>query len=132
MGKPRQTRSDKWRKRPCVMKYREWADLARFSVLSQVGTLPPADSITHMRMVAYFEPPKSLSKSQRLAMLGTLHRVKPDGDNIIKCQDALFEQDSAIPSGSYEKRWDRTARLEITIEYEAKANVAVAALSLAA
>jgi len=29
VGKPRMTRKDKWAQRPCVLRYREWADRAR-------------------------------------------------------------------------------------------------------
>jgi Holliday junction resolvase RusA-like endonuclease len=117
MGKPRMTQRDKWAKRPCVLRYREWADKAR-DCAAKAGGLPSPEKIRRITMMAYFSPPKSLPKWRRELMLGALHRVKPDMDNILKCMDALFTEDSAIPAGAIEKRWDETPRLEITIEVE--------------
>lgn len=120
MGKPRMTQRDKWAKRPCVMRYRNWADLARLCVLEQVKKLPDANSVTRLSWVAYFEPPAK----QATKRLGKLHRQKPDRDNIDKgILDALYKQDEGIAAGSIEKRWDVTARLEITIEYEEQTDV---------
>ena len=113
IGKPRMTRRDKWKQRPCVMRYRAWADAAR----AAVGPLPSPERIQRFAWVAYFEPPKSWSKKERAAAMGTLHRSKPDRDNVDKAVlDVLFKHDSAIASGLIEKRWGSPARLEITIQ----------------
>lgn len=112
MGKPRMTRSDKWKKRDCVMRYRAWADEARL----RAGKLPSPDVIASLSWTAYFEPPKSWSKKKRAAAMNTLHRSTPDRDNVDKAVlDALFPQDSAIASGMIQKRWGSPARLEIVI-----------------
>jgi Holliday junction resolvase RusA-like endonuclease len=111
IGKPRMTRRDKWLKRPCVLAYREWADKAR----EVMGELPPATAVDEIRVTAYFQPPESWSKKKRIAAIGTKHRVKPDADNVLKCLDALFKQDSGIADAVVRKRWDWVSRLEIEI-----------------
>lgn len=112
IGAPRMTQRDRWKKRPVVLRYFAWRDKAR----EAAGELPPAEQIESLSWVAYFSPPVSWSKKKRTAVLGQLHRAKPDRDNIDKAiLDALFEKDQNIAKGSVEKRWDVYERLEITI-----------------
>jgi Holliday junction resolvase RusA-like endonuclease len=113
IGKPRMTKRDKWKKRTCVLKYRDWADLAR----AVAGPLPPADTVLSLSWVATFVPAASHSKAKRDAMIGQLHRQKPDRDNIDKAVlDALYpDGDAAIPGGTLLKVWGTTAKLEIEI-----------------
>lgn len=114
MGKPRQTRSDKWKKRPCVMRYRAWADKARASV-------PKGESLGIYReisFVAYLEFPKSYSVTKRAWLTGQPHFEKPDGDNILKALlDSLFPEDKYIWKFSGEKRWadGQGARIEVEL-----------------
>lgn len=113
IGKPRMTQRDKWKKRSCVVAYRNWADRVR----EIAGVLPPPDRIASVSWVAYFAMPPSWSKKKRAALLGQLHRSKPDRDNIDKALlDVLFTDDSGIAAGSLEKRWSTEPRLEVTIE----------------
>jgi Holliday junction resolvase RusA-like endonuclease len=114
MGKPRMTRRDKWAKRDCVARYRDWCDKVRAIV---GDTLPAAECVLELNWTAYFEPPKSWPKKKRIAALGTLHRVKPDASNILKgIEDCLWpDGDQALAAGEYEKRWDWHARLEVEI-----------------
>lgn len=117
VGKPRMTQRDTWKKRPCVVRYRSWADVARLVA----GRLPPATSIERLDWTAYFAPPPSWSKTKRAAALGELHRARPDRDNIDKAVlDALFASDAAIAQGTICKRWGEPPRLEITITETAK------------
>lgn len=112
VGKPRQTRRDKWKQRDCVMRYRAWADQAR----EHAKGLPPANSIERFDWTAYFSPPASWSKRRREAAMGTLHRSKPDRDNIDKAvMDALFPEDSGIAAGTIRKVWGEPPRLEVEI-----------------
>ena len=112
IGKPRMTRRDRWAKRPAVMRYREWADLVR----AVAGKLPPAEKVESLSMLAKFEPPKSMSKKKRAALIGQLHRVKPDVDNIAKCIDAIYpDGDQAIAEIHAKKVWDWEASVTITI-----------------
>jgi len=114
LGKPRMTRRDKWAKRPCVVRYRDWADHER----AIAGAVPPAESVRRLSWVATFEPPKSWSARKQDAAIGTLHRSKPDASNILKgIEDILWpDGDSALAAGVYEKRWGLESSLVITIE----------------
>lgn len=112
VAKPRQTRSDKWKERPCVIRYREWADKAR----EHAGAIPPAAQ--HADIIAYLPLPVSWSQKKRKAMAGMPHQVKPDIDNLIKsCLDALLSRDQGIHEVRARKRWEDAngPRVEITI-----------------
>lgn len=113
-GKPRMTKSDKWRKRSATDKYWVWANAIKVAV---AGCIPPAAMVAEVNWTAYFEPPPSWSKKKRVAAIGTRHRSKPDLDNIAKAlSDTLWpDDDSAIADGTFRKRWDWTARLEVEI-----------------
>jgi Holliday junction resolvase RusA-like endonuclease len=113
IGKPRMTRRDKWKGRPCVTRYHEWCDRLR----AVAGTVPPADRTASVSWTAVFEPPGSMKKAARCALLGTLHRTKPDRDNIDKAiLDALWpDGDSGIASGTVTKLWGMHPRIEIDI-----------------
>ena len=114
MGAPRMTQRDKWQKRDSVVRYRAFKDAIR----ATFGLWPSvtASSVESLSWIAYFEPPASWPKKKRAAAIGTLHRAKPDRDNIDKAVlDALFVEDSSIASGTIEKRWSEWARIEIVI-----------------
>ena len=116
MAKPRQTRSDKWKRRPCVVRYRQWADKARIAVFgkNQKGEAVPEE----VSIMAVFKMPKSWSKNKRCKMRGTTHKQTPDWDNIGKAVcDALWDKDQEISAGMVFKFWDdgRGARTEILI-----------------
>ena len=74
IGKPRMTRRDKWAQRPCVLRYRAFADELRLAA----GKLP--DDVYGVAVTAYLPIPKSWSKQKRLAHLGIDHRTWPDID----------------------------------------------------
>lgn len=117
VGKPRMTQRDKWAKRPCVLRYREWADQARL-IVEAAGGLPEAERVLELSWTARFEPPKSTSKKRREEMIGEYHRQKPDRDNIDKAVlDALFKEDKAIASGTIRKLWAEQASLTLFITY---------------
>lgn len=96
--KPRQTRSDKWKQRPCVMKYRAFADECRAKgvKIEQSG-----------QKITFLIPmPKSWSKKKREAMFLKPHQQTPDVDNLLKALlDATHKQDCAVWSVWAEKRW---------------------------
>lgn len=113
VGKPRQTQSDRWKKRPCVMRYRAWADKARASVPKGVELAVYRE--VHFK--AYLEIPKSYSKSKRALLTGGPHLSRGDCDNFLKAiQDSLFKQDCVIWKFSGEKRWDDGAGARIEVE----------------
>ena len=115
MGKPRMTKRDKWKERPCVMRYRAWSDELRL----KAGTVP--DGAYGLDWCVFIEMPKSWSKKKKEEMRGKEHQVKPDRDNIDKAiLDCLFKDDERddciIAVGELEKFWDDGAgtRLELS------------------
>jgi hypothetical protein len=66
MGKPRMTRSDKWKKRDCVVRSRAYADLIR----SVSGPLPDPEQIADLSWTAYFARPKAGHRRKRSRQLG--------------------------------------------------------------
>jgi Holliday junction resolvase RusA-like endonuclease len=76
-----------------------------------------------MKVTAYFQIPKSVSKKKRDEMLSGEIRptVKPDADNILKSiADSLnkvaYDDDKQIVSCIFDKFYSDRARMEITIE----------------
>lgn len=115
IGAPRMTRSDRWRKRPCVLRYFAFRDRAR----KAAGELPPVEQISHVEIIAYFSPPASWSRKKREAAIGKPHRSKPDLDNIFKAiGDSLFSEDSGLACITASKYWDTAERVEVFIEYD--------------
>lgn len=110
IGKPRMTQRDKWKKRPCVMRYRAFCDELRL----RMGKLPEDPDTLFVR--AFFAMPKSWSKVKKEAMDGQRHRQKPDSDNIGKAvMDALFKDDSGISDVTVLKRWSTYPSLTVIV-----------------
>ena len=104
--KPRQTRSDKWKQRPCVMRYRAFADEVRLHnvVIQESGN----HVVFHMPM------PKSWSKKKKLEMIGMPHQQKPDWDNLAKALcDAVHSDDSFIFDFRATKLWAEKGAIEV-------------------
>jgi len=116
MGKPRMTRQDKWKKRPCVMRYRQIKDEIKAACKADLTKR----DVWRLDWIAYMEMAKSWSKKKRAFFAGGRHRAKPDKDNIDKgILDALFTEDSTICEGFHSKRWDdgHGPRLEVTLYF---------------
>ena len=114
MGKPRMTRQDKFKKRPCVTKYRGWKDQINLmaNLVAGLRAALSEERIYSVSWIAYLPLPKS--KDQNLA--GTMHQEKPDRDNIDKALlDALLQNDEGVALGSTQKFWDdgNGPRLEV-------------------
>ena len=119
VGAPRQTRADRFRRRPCVLAYRDYCDRIRAACQNP----PPADMTSLIQVTAFFLPPKSLPKKLRESVtIGTIDRKKrskPDGDNIGKAViDAIWKQDSAVGDVLFRRRWGASERTEVLIELE--------------
>jgi len=96
------TQRDKWQKRPCVLKYRDFCD--------RIRAASPADMNNHdcfaVYAVAHLSMPPSWSKKEKAAMISRPHRVRPDADNILKSlSDALFKKDSRLWDVRCRKYW---------------------------
>ena len=97
-AKPRQTRADVWKKRPCVMRYRAFADQVR-----AMGVEVPESC---SRITFIIQMPKSWSKSKKKEMMGSPHCQKPDIDNLCKALlDAIYDDDSVVWDISLRKVW---------------------------
>lgn len=100
VAKPRMTRSDKWKQRPCVMRYRAFADELRLKV-------GKGFDVNYYEIVFTMPMPESWSKKKKKEMDGTCHVQKPDIDNLLKSVlDALYGDDSHIHNlGGLRKSW---------------------------
>jgi Holliday junction resolvase RusA-like endonuclease len=111
--KPRMTVSDRWKKRPIVIKYRKYCDALRAETEKQKF------QITNPLSIVFVIPmPKSWSKKKKMFMDSKPHCSRPDLDNLIKAfQDALAEEDSHIHTyGKMHKMWGYEGKI-IIIDY---------------
>lgn len=105
--KPRMTRADKWKKRKCVVQYRDFCDELRLKTLK--FKISPAYSI-----IFEIPMPKSWSLKKRFEMNGKPHQETPDLDNLLKAvNDALLEQDKIIYYVEARKIWAETGKITI-------------------
>ncbi len=87
--KPRQTRSDVWKKRPCVMRYRAFADQVRFAKIK----LPESGANVQF----FIAMPDSWSEKKKAQYNNTRHQQRPDLSNLLKAlEDAVHGEDSHI------------------------------------
>lgn len=85
---PRMTKADRWKKRPCVLRYFAFRDECKLKNV----TFDNGQSIT---FVVPF--PKSYSKKKKQSLDGQPHTLKPDIDNLTKALfDALYDDDAHI------------------------------------
>jgi Holliday junction resolvase RusA-like endonuclease len=105
--KPRMTRADKWKKRPCVLQYRAFCDELRL----KAGNFKLSGSY---KIDFYLSMPKSWSKKKKELMRGKPHQETPDLDNLLKAvNDALLEQDKIIYKIEATKFWGETGKIII-------------------
>lgn len=99
--KPRKTQSDRWKKRPVVIRYRSYADDLRLKC--RLGGITLFDKL-HAQIV--IKMPKSWSKKKQLEMDGKPHQQTPDVDNLVKAiLDSLLSEDSTVWDLNVSKRW---------------------------
>lgn len=105
-GKPRMTRSDRWRMRPAVLKYRAFADRLRSQFGRRKFPIP-------FSCVFVIPMPKSWSEKKRVMFDGAPHQQKPDLDNLIKSVwDTLLDDDSLVHTiVECRKEWGREGRI---------------------
>ena len=110
-AKVRQTQSDRWKQRPCVMRYRAFADECRRLKME----LKDCDAV-----VFYIEMPKSWSSKVKSAFDGQPHRSRPDLDNLLGgLMDAIMPGGDSHLSAlhSVRKVWARKPGIEISNPY---------------
>lgn len=99
VAKPRMTRRDKWAKRDCVVRYREYRDMLR--LLGRGFEL--GDEV---RIVFGMPFARSYGKAKRDGLRGRAHQIRPDVDNLLKgIMDAFRESDSSIWRVEVKKIW---------------------------
>lgn len=110
LPKPRMTKSDRWKKRPCVVRY--WAYKDELNRLAKENNFTIPESGMHVTF--YLPMPKSWPKKKQKVMCGKPHQQKPDGDNIFKgFLDCLTVDDSYIWDMRITKRWSEIGYIEI-------------------
>ena len=112
--KPRMTRSDKWKKRPSVLRYWEYKDQIKLAEVE----LPEYHHIIFVVPMA-----KSWSAKKKDGMDGTPHKQTPDIDNYVKaCYDALYSEDSHIWTTTASKLWGYQGKIIIVdVTHQSKA-----------
>jgi len=99
--KPRMTRSDKWKKRDCVVDYYSFKDEIELQARLENFELPDA-----FRVVFAIPFPRSYGRAKREGLLGQPHQIKPDIDNYLKAlMDCLKTNDSSIWHIDAQKIW---------------------------
>ena len=109
VAKPRMTRSDRWKKRPVVLKYWQFKDALKEKAEQKNWNL--SKDITIYFSIAM---PKSWSKKKKKQMNKQPHKLKPDIDNLIKSVlDSLAEDDSYVYSVKAVKSWSEKGNVWI-------------------
>lgn len=111
VAKPRMTQSDRWKKRPPVLKY--WA----FKDECNAKGVKLEESGQH---VTFGIPmPKSWSKKKRFEMMEMPHQQRPDIDNLAKAlMDAVLKEDCAVWEIKLTKIWSTIGYIMIRDIYE--------------
>ena len=107
---PRMTHADRWKRRPCVIKYFEYRDQVRAIAAEQGFTLPDQFSVTF-----YLAMPRSWSKRKKQAHDGKPHQAKPDADNLLKGWMDCFGEDCAVWSVCASKVWSASPCVLLTV-----------------
>ena len=102
---PRMTQSDRWKKRPCVLRYFAFRDEIK---ANNVTVVSGSDVIFEMPM------PKSWSKKKKREMSGKPHIQKPDLDNLLKALlDSIYEDDAHIYKITMSKYWGYVGTIQV-------------------
>ena len=95
------TQRDRWKKRPAVLRYREYADQLRLQAEKQDFKLGE-----DVEMSFFIPTPKSWSLRKSNLHWGYAHKQRPDIDNLIKAvMDALLEEDKKVYQITACKYW---------------------------
>ena len=107
---PRMTHADRWKRRPCVVKYFEYRDQVRNQAQAMGVTLSERFSVEF-----YLPMPCSWSKRKRQDHDGRPHQVKPDADNLLKAWMDCFGEDCAVWSVSASKFWSASPAVVLVV-----------------
>ena len=108
--KPRMTRSDAWKKRPCVMRYWEYKD--ELNKIAKEIDYQLKDTLNIIYMIPF---PESYPKNKREELFFRPHQLKPDIDNLTKAfLDCLTKDDSNVWSINETKIWSYDATILVS------------------
>lgn len=108
VAKPRMTQRDRWKQRPCIVRYRTFCDQCRAARI----VIGP-----EVKVVFWIPMPKSWSKKKKAATDRKPHRQKPDIDNLIKgLLDAVLVDDSGVHTVVARKRWATKGGISVESE----------------
>ena len=105
--KPRQTQSDRWKKRPCVLRYRAFADEVRAKGIE----VPVCGA--HVT----FGVPLTDAKRKQGYAAGDPHQQRFDVDNALKALlDAIYEDDCGVWDIRATKVWSDKGFIEVVLQ----------------
>lgn len=106
---PRMNQADRWKRRPCVVRYFAYRDQVRALAEEQGFTLPE-------RFYLWFQMPmpKSWSQRKKRMMFGEPCRSKPDADNLAKGFFDCFGEDKHVWSVQITKTWHDKGGIVVT------------------
>lgn len=106
---PRMSKSDKWEKRPSVMRYRGYSTDLRllYDQAKAIRLEHPFSFADGLEIIFHMK-----TKDKRLWGFG--HPLVPDGDNLVKAiSDSLVKADGSIYAWFAFKYWDKEDFIEI-------------------
>lgn len=96
--KPRMTQSDRWKKRPEVLRYFAFKEEVRLKKV----LIPESGS----HITFFIKMPKSWSKKKKEIYNLQAHQQRPDKDNLEKALlDAVLDEDCRVWDSRVTKRW---------------------------
>tara|TARA_X000000950_G_C13523711_1_gene500705 strand:- start:142 stop:591 length:450 start_codon:yes stop_codon:yes gene_type:complete len=106
---PRMTQSDRWKSRPCVLRYRAFRDELRYKL--QLKRFVLGDAV---EMIFYLPMPKSWSKRLKKEMVGKPMQKRPDTDNLSKAVlDAVMREDGQVYRIHAAKFWATEGKIRL-------------------
>ena len=111
---PRQVRSDAWKPRKSVQKYRAFRDEVRYRMKKH----PIPEDVEIIEIEFVMPMPKSWSLRKREEQNDAWHRQKPDIDNLVKAflDSVCMDDDSFIPAIRASKVWGREGKIRVRWE----------------
>ena len=110
---PRMNQADRWKRRPCVVRYFAYRDQVRAIAAEQGFRLPECFFLWFQMPM-----PKSWSQRKKRMMFGEPCRSKPDADNLAKGFFDCFGEDKHVWSVQITKTWHDKGGIVVTAPYD--------------
>lgn len=100
------TQRDKWKGRPCVLRYFAFKDECRLHKV----VVPECNG----HIIFIIKMPKTLPKKKKAKLINRPHQQKPDKDNFYKALlDAVYGEDCVVWDNRITKIWGDVGRIII-------------------